>query len=185
MKKASTVYISTDYDREGEAIARSLLDRFRYSGPVRRVCLTALDESSIRKSTQQYQRWSGYCAPVLRSPWAATCNWLIGMNVSRLYTVLARQVGFESTLHVGRVITPTVALVCQRDRDIAGFTPSPYWVLGVNVAVQNGQFWRSGYRPRSAATIRGRCTNKTYAEQVASQINGAQAVISKGGDKTR
>ena len=49
-QKASTIYISTDYDREGEAIARSLLDRFRYSGPIRRVCLTALDESSIKKA---------------------------------------------------------------------------------------------------------------------------------------
>ncbi|MDV5727865.1 DNA topoisomerase [Klebsiella pneumoniae] len=51
------------------------------------------------------------------------------MNVSRLYTVLARDVGFNHTLHVGRVITPTVALVCQRDREIAGFTPSPCWTL--------------------------------------------------------
>ncbi|HFZ8524676.1 DNA topoisomerase III [Aeromonas caviae] len=183
VKKASTVYISTDYDREGEAIARSLLDRFRYSGPVRRVCLTALDESSIRKALSNIKDGQETVPLYYAALGRQRADWLIGMNVSRLYTVLARQVGFESTLHVGRVITPTVALVCQRDRDIAGFIPSPYWVLGVNVAVQNGQFLAQWVPPEECSDDQGRCTNKAYAEQVASQINGAQAVISKAETK--
>ena len=160
VKKASTVYISTDYDREGEAIARSLLDRFRYSGPVRRVCLTALDESSIRKALSNIKDGQDTVPLYYAALGRQRADWLIGMNVSRLYTVLARQVGFESTLHVGRVITPTVALVCQRDRDIAGFTPSPYWVLGVNVAVQNGQFLAQWVPPEECSDDQGRCTNK-------------------------
>ncbi len=106
VKKASTIYISTDYDREGEAIARSLLDRFRYSGPIRRVCLTALDESSIKKALNNVKDGkdtvSLYYAALARQ----RADWLVGMNVSRLYTVLARDVGFNHTLHVGRVITP-------------------------------------------------------------------------------
>ncbi|MCP0820228.1 DNA topoisomerase III, partial [Klebsiella pneumoniae] len=87
VKKASTIYISTDYDREGEAIARSLLDRFRYSGPIRRVCLTALDESSIKKALNNVKDGkdtvSLYYAALARQ----RADWLVGMNVSRLYTV--------------------------------------------------------------------------------------------------
>ena len=97
MKKASTVYISTDYDREGEAIARSLLDRFRYSGPVRRVCLTALDESGIRKALSNIKDGQDTVPLYYATLGRQRADWLIGMNVSRLYTVLARQVGFEST----------------------------------------------------------------------------------------
>ncbi|CAJ0563603.1 DNA topoisomerase 3 [Escherichia coli] len=183
VKKASTIYISTDYDREGEAIARSLLDRFRYSGPIRRVCLTALDESSIKKALNNVKDGkdtvSLYYAALARQ----RADWLVGMNVSRLYTVLARDVGFNHTLHVGRVITPTVALVCQRDREIAGFTPSPYWTLGVNVSVQNGQFAAQWIPPEECSDEQGRCVNKAYAEQVASQVNGANAVISKAETK--
>lgn len=183
VKKANTIYISTDYDREGEAIARSLLDRFRYTGHVRRVCLTALDETSIRKALNNIKEGSEtiplYYAALARQ----RADWLVGMNVSRLYSVLARGVGYTDTLHVGRVITPTVALICQRDREIANFTPSPYWTLGVNVSVQNGQFAGHWLPPEDCSDEHGRCINKAYAEQVASQINGAQAVISKAETK--
>ncbi|WP_368181606.1 DNA topoisomerase 3 [Aeromonas sp. R7-5] len=179
VKKASTVYISTDYDREGEAIARSLLERFRYSGSVRRVCLSALDEHNIRKALDNVLDGQATLPMYYAAMARQRADWLIGMNISRLYTVLARQIGFESTLHVGRVLTPTIALVCQRDRDIAGFTPSPYWVLSVNVAVQNGQFLAQWVAPEECSDDQRRCTNKAYAEQVASQVNGAQAVISK------
>ena len=114
VKKASTIYISTDYDREGEAIARSLLDRFRYSGPIRRVCLTALDESSIKKALNNVKDGkdtvSLYYAALARQ----RADWLVGMNVSRLYTVLARDVGFNHTLHVGRVIFLKSAVVIRK-----------------------------------------------------------------------
>src|SRR5690554_1593295 len=87
VKKASKVYISTDYDREGEAIARSLLDRAQYNGPVSRVCLTALDPASIRKALSNIKDGKEtiylYYAALARQ----RADWLIGMNLSRLYTV--------------------------------------------------------------------------------------------------
>jgi DNA topoisomerase-3 len=183
LKKASCVYISTDYDREGEAIARSLMDRAQYNGPVKRVCLTALDDSSIRKALANIREGKEtmplYYAALARQ----RADWLIGMNVSRLYTVLTRKVGFSQTLHVGRVITPTVALVCQRDRDIANFTPSPYWSLTVGVSVQNGQFTAQWAPPEECSDDQGRCINKAFAEQVASQVRGSSGIISKAETK--
>ncbi|WP_370559792.1 DNA topoisomerase III (plasmid) [Edwardsiella tarda] len=183
VKKAKTIYISTDYDREGESIARSLLDRFHYAGPIRRVCLRALDEASIRKALAQIKDGSEtlplYYAALARQ----RADWLVGINTSRLYSVLARNVGYKQVLHVGRVITPTISLVCQRDRDISAFTPSPYWTMGVCVSVQNGQFTAQWTPPDECSDEQGRCINKAFAEKVISQINGANAIISKAETK--
>lgn len=184
LKTASTVYIATDFDREGEAIARTIMDRAHYRGPVKRVCLTALDDASIRKALTSVRDGKEtiplYFAAIARQ----RADWLIGMNISRLYTVLSRQVGFNETLHVGRVITPTVALVCQRDKEIADFIPAPYWPLNVEVSVQNGQFKAAWIPPKECSDHNGRCINKAFAEQVAHQIRGAAAVVSKADTKT-
>ncbi|WP_242538069.1 DNA topoisomerase, partial [Vibrio parahaemolyticus] len=87
-------------------------------------------------------------------------DWVVGMNMSRCYTVLAREVGFGQTLHIGRVITPTVALVCQRDSEIANFKPSPFWTMDVGVSVQNGQFLAHWVPPEECSDDQGRWTNK-------------------------
>lgn len=183
VKSASSVIVATDYDREGEAIARSLLDRFRYKGPVKRLCLTALDESSIRKALSSIKDGKEtmplYFAALARQ----RADWLVGMNISRLYTVLARSVGFRETLHVGRVLTPTVSLVCSRDKDIANFKPSPFWVLQVTTSVQNGHFKARWLPNESVSDDQGRCINKPFVEQVAAQVKGAAARITKAETK--
>lgn len=176
--KASQVFIATDHDREGEAIARSLMDRCRYRGAVKRVCLRALDETSIRKALADI-RPGDETVPLYHAAMARSrADWLIGMNMSRLYTVLARKIGYDETLHVGRVITPTVALVCQRDKEVANFTPAPYYVLSVDVSVQSGAFRAVWDVPEELADDQGRCINKAFAEQVAQQVRGVSAVIS-------
>lgn len=180
---ASKVIIATDFDREGEAIARTLLERYRYSGPVERLCLTALDEASIRKALANIKPGKEtmplYFAALARQ----RADWLVGMNISRLFTVLGRKVGFRETLHVGRVLTPTVALVCQRDSEIASFKPSPFWVLQALVTVQNGQFSAQWVPGEDVCDDQGRCTSKPYIEQVAAQVTGAAASISKAETK--
>ncbi|TDX26820.1 DNA topoisomerase-3 [Modicisalibacter xianhensis] len=176
--EADRIFVSTDYDREGESIARQILDRCRFSGPVFRVCLRALDDASIRKALADIRPGEEtvplYHAAIARQ----RSDWLIGMNMSQLYTALARQIGFNETLHIGRVITPMVTLVCQRDKEIAEFTPSPYYVLRVAVAVQSGAFSATWVVPEEFADDQGRCINRPYADQVAHQVRGTSAVIS-------
>jgi len=183
LKKASVVYIATDFDREGEAIARSIMAEARYSGPVKRVCLRALDETNIRKALQDIREGSEtmpmYYAALARQ----RADWLIGMNISRLYTTLARGTGFNQTLHIGRVITPTVALVCDRDNQIKDFKASPYWDMSVAVSVQNGQFKASWVPPEQCVDESGKCINKPFAEQVAAQVQGCSGQISKSVNK--
>lgn len=179
IKKAGAVFIATDYDREGEAIARSLLERANYRGPIKRVCLTALDEASIRKALantrEGHETVSLYHAALSRQ----RADWLVGMNISRLYTVLARNVGFQETLHVGRVLTPTVALVCQRDREIRDFRPAPYWTVTATVKAQGGQFPAQWVPPDDMADEAGRCTSRSAAQQCAADTQGATATITQ------
>ncbi|MFL7922388.1 DNA topoisomerase, partial [Escherichia coli] len=108
--------IATDADREGEMIARELVEHCRYRGPIRRLWLSALDDASIRKALAALkpgaETFNLYHAALGRS----RADWLIGMNMSRLFTLLGRQSGYRGVLPVGRVQTPTLRLVVDRDR---------------------------------------------------------------------
>ena len=141
IKKATHVVISTDADREGEMIARELLDFVGYQGPIQRCWLTALDPVKIRealnslKNNQETQRL--YYAAIARS----RADWLIGMNFSRLFTLLVQQKGYQgNALSVGRVQSPTLALVVNREREIAHFIPKSHFILDVQLKVPSGQF---------------------------------------------
>ncbi|MBU2952221.1 DNA topoisomerase III [Marinobacter sp. F3R08] len=183
--KADSICISTDYEREGELIARELMYLCKFNGPVTRLKLTALDDTSIRKALadplQGRETEPLYYAGLSR----ARADWLVGMNLSRLYTLLGRAAGGEITLHVGRVVTPTVALVYQRDKAIEEFVPSPFYEVSANILVQRGHFNAKWVCPEDMADSEGRCINKGYAQQVAQAIQGAQGRIAKVTQKQR
>lgn len=177
VSQATTVYISTDFDREGETIARELLDRFRYSGKVRRVCLTSLDQTSIRRAMdaikEEWETRALYHSGLAR----ARADWLVGMNLSRLYTLKAQQAGLSETFHVGRVITPTIALVAARDESIDSFVPSPYYEVFADIHVQHGHMRCKWIPPEEVADEDGRCLNQAYAAQVAKMILSSLGTI--------
>ena len=132
IKQAKLVVIATDIDREGETIARELLDLAGFRGQIKRLWLSALDEASIRKALASLKNNEEtlplYYAGLARS----RADWLIGMNFSRLYTLLAQQKGYQGKpLSVGRVQSPTLSLVVNRDREIKNFIPKQHFTLQV------------------------------------------------------
>lgn len=164
--KASEVVIATDADREGEMIARELLALCRWRGPVSRLWLTALDPASIRKALANVRPGAAteslYQAALGRS----RADWLIGMNLTRLYTLLARGAGHDALLSVGRVQTPTLALVVARDRAIAGFVPAPFWVVMVDFATPRGPLTARWVAPDGVVDEEGRCIQEAAARAV-------------------
>ncbi|ASG74394.1 TPA: DNA topoisomerase III [Salmonella enterica] len=126
LKQVDEVVISTDADREGEVIARELLEYCRFQGRVFRLWLSALDDASIRNALANI--WPSektealYCAGVGRG----RADWITGMNLTRLYTLKAREAGISGVMSVGRVQTPTLAIVVRRDLEIENFIPKPY-----------------------------------------------------------
>lgn len=126
LKQCHSVVIATDADREGETIAREVLDYLNYGGATRRLWLSALDTVSIQRALNSI-RHSGETLPLYHSGLArGRADWLIGMNLTRAYTLLGNDRQVRS---VGRVQTPTLALIVKRDRDIAGFKPQPYYEI--------------------------------------------------------
>jgi DNA topoisomerase-3 len=172
--EAQELVIATDADREGEMIARELLEHCRYRGPVQRLWLSALDDASIRKALAALkpgaETFSLYHSALGRS----RADWLIGMNMSRLFTLLGRQSGYQGVLPVGRVQTPTLRLVVDRDRSIADFVPVPYWAIDVQLLSDATSFTAQWCPPDDSCDDQGRCLNPALAKEAAAAISNAQ-----------
>jgi len=170
LREATELVIATDADREGEMIARELLEHCGYRGPVQRLWLSALNDASIRQALQNLkpaaQTLPLYHAALARS----RADWLVGMNFTRLFTLLGQRAGYSGVLSVGRVQTPTLRLVVERDRQIAGFVPVPFWAIGVMLSHDGARFLAQWLPPAGAADEAGRCLKVEAA-------NGALARI--------
>ncbi|UII69663.1 DNA topoisomerase III [Pseudomonas sp. HN11] len=171
LSESSTVVVATDADREGEMIARELLELCNYRGPVQRLWLSALNEASIRKALSSLK--SGQeTLPLYHSALARSrADWLIGMNLSRLFTLLGRRAGYDGVLSVGRVQTPTLRLVVDRDRAIASFVSVPYWDVEVHLSSVGQPFIASWSPPSSGRDEAGRCLQQTLASQTVEAIS--------------
>lgn len=170
LSEATTVVIATDADREGEMIARELLELCNYRGSVERLWLSALNEASIRKALSSLKS-SQETFPLYHSALARSrADWLIGMNLSRLFTLLGRRAGYDGVLSVGRVQTPTLRLVVERDRAIASFVSVPYWVVDVHLSSMGQPFIASWIPPSSGRDEAGRCLQQALASQTVQAI---------------
>ena len=147
LQRCRKVVISTDFDREGEAIARNILSYVKFSGRVMRLKLTALDDKSIQNALSNIlpgeETLSLYRAAQARA-WA---DWLVGMNFSRLYTCMCReQLSQRQVVSIGRVQTPTLALVVKRDHDIENFVSKPFYELYIDL-LASGISYRAKWQP--------------------------------------
>ena len=125
--KASVVINCGDAGTEGELIQRWVINQCNYKGEVQRLWISSLTEEAIKegfknlKPSEQYDNL--YYAGFSR----AIGDWLLGLNATRLYTV--KYGGYKQVLSVGRVQTPTLAMIVNRYVEITNFKPQPYWEL--------------------------------------------------------
>lgn len=167
LRQVDEVVIATDADREGEVIARELLEYCRWEGPVQRLWLSALDELSIRAALKDLRPGQATLGMYHAGLGRARADWLIGMNLSRLYTLRAAEAGFDGVVSVGRVQTPTLALVVRRDREIASFVPKPYWQVKA-LLTAGGLTFPAQWVPAKVYTDEEkRCVHSNIAQQVA------------------
>lgn len=174
--KADELVIATDADREGEMIARELLELCSYSGPIQRLWLSALNDASIRKALDALRPGAEtlllYHAALARS----RADWLVGMNLSRLFTVLGRQAGYHGVLSVGRVQTPTLRLVVDRDHEIARFLPVPFWTIELSLSANSQRFIAHWQAPDGNTDDAGRCLQQHVAQDALARLQGVRDV---------
>ena len=106
-------------------------------------------------------------------------DWLIGMNMSRLFTLLGRKSGYQGVLPVGRVQTPTLRLVVDRDRSIADFVPVPFWAIDVTLDGNGTPFTAQWRAPQDDCDEQGRCLKHAVAQRAAEAMQGAEHAVLK------
>ena len=185
--KAGELVIATDADREGEMIAREIIELCGYRGPIQRLWLSALNDASIRKALGALKP-SAETLPLYFSALARSrADWLMGMNLSRLFTLLGRQAGYNGVLSVGRVQTPTLKLVVDRDREIARFVSVPFWAIEVALSHAGQSFVATWTPPQGSTDDAGRCLQQPVAQQAAERLRaaGAAQVLSVETERVR
>ncbi len=126
LKKASLVVHAGDPDREGQLLVDEVLEHFRYTGRALRFWVSAQDSVSIRKGLANLQDNGKFVGMKWAALGRSRADWLLGMNLSRAYTLTE---GKKELIAVGRVQTPTLALVAKRDAAIRHFKPVPYFII--------------------------------------------------------
>ena len=119
-----TIVCATDAGREGELIFRLVYDCCRCSKPVKRLWISSLEESAIREGMAHLKDAAEYDLLYEAALCRAKADWLVGINLTRLYTLL-----YGPTLSIGRVMTPTLAIIVEREKVVAGFTPKPFYTV--------------------------------------------------------
>ena len=127
-QKADEIINCGDAGQEGELIQRWVMQKAAAKCPVKRLCVNSLTEEAIREGFQTLKDQSAYQGLYEAGLMRAIGDWLLGMNATRLYT-LKYAAGKRQVLSVGRVQTPTLALVVARQREIDNFVPRQSWVL--------------------------------------------------------
>lgn len=174
LKQASEVVIATDADREGEVIAREVMDSVGYRGPVRRLWLGALDDESVRKGLAKLLPGEAKASLYASGLGRARADWLGGMNLTMALTDLfpGEGRGPGRVRHFGRVQTPVLGLVVRRERAIRSFVPKPYFTLSAVFEMQGAMVPMDWQIPADKVDKDGHCVDHAYAKSVAQAISG-------------
>ena len=125
--KADVVINCGDAGQEGELIQRWVLNQANYKGKVKRLWISSLTTEAIKKGFENLRPSEDYDNLYYAGFSRAIGDWLLGMNATRLYTL--KHGGYKQVLSVGRVQTPTLAMLVNRFNEIENFKPQPYWEL--------------------------------------------------------
>tara|TARA_B100000787_G_scaffold170248_1_gene165169 strand:+ start:2157 stop:4469 length:2313 start_codon:yes stop_codon:yes gene_type:complete len=129
-EKADVVINCGDAGTEGELIQRWVINQCNYKGKVQRLWISSLTEEAIKEGFKNLKPSELYDNLYYAGFSRAIGDWLLGLNATRLYTV--KYGGYKQVLSVGRVQTPTLAMLVNRFKEITEFKPQPYWELQTN-----------------------------------------------------
>ncbi len=152
-----------DAGQEGELIQRWVMQMAKVKCPVKRLWISSMTDEAIKEGFENLKEEKQYNRLYLAGLSRAIGDWLLGMNCTRLYTLMYGQ--NHQVLSIGRVQTPTLALIVKRQKEIDNFKPEPYWVLSTI------------YRDTLFTATSGKFTSKEEGQQAFSLIEGKPFVI--------
>ena len=180
LKAADSVVNAGDPDREGQLLVDELLEHLGNRKPVSRIWLAALDEASVRKALASMRPNEGFANLKNSAEARQRADWLVGVNLTRAYSIVGQKQGYRGVLSVGRVQTPTLALVVGRDHEIEHFKAQDYYVLCAIIGTAQSIF-KARWRPSDAVTLdgAGRLVSPVSAHTVAAKIDGKRGMVAK------
>ncbi|MEM9490399.1 MAG: DNA topoisomerase, partial [Myxococcota bacterium] len=153
-----------DAGREGELIFRYVYELARCTKPVRRLWISSLTETAIRAGMARLRPGGEFDDLAAAARCRSEADWLVGINATRALTGLARRAGGQALMSVGRVQTPTLALIVRREEAIEGFVSQPFWRVWATFACDDGQTYRGlWHRPAAADSQAGRGDSASVA----------------------
>jgi DNA topoisomerase-3 len=181
LKRATCVVHAGDPDREGQLLVDEVLHHLRYAGPVQRLLIRDLSPDAVQRQLGAIEPNAKY-RPLYESALARQrADWLYGMNMTRLYTLLGQSAGYQGVLSVGRVQTPLLGLVVARDRAIADFRPGPYYVVGATLRSERGATFRARWTPGPGVEEYldpdQRLLNREIAQRVQRRVEGRHGAV--------
>ena len=158
MQAADSIINCGDAGQEGELIQRWVMQKAQAKCPVKRLWISSMTDEAIKQGFEELKDQQEYQSLYLAGLSRAIGDWLLGMNATRLYTLKYGQ--NRQVLSIGRVQTPTLALIVNRQKEIDNFEPEPYWVLATI------------YRNTQFTATSGKFTSKEEGEKAFSTIAG-------------
>lgn len=169
VKEADEIVHAGDPDREGQLLVDEVLNDLGVlkKKPVQRILLNALDEKSVKEALHHLQPNDKFIGMRNSALARSRADWLIGMNLSRIYTILARMAGYDNSVSVGRVQTPTMGLVIRRELAIRNFRPVQFFTPQIFLRHPNGNF-SAKWKPHEGEGVDsdGRILSRDYAEKI-------------------
>ncbi|RXI40162.1 DNA topoisomerase III [Clostridium tetani] len=126
MKRADIAEVieATDSGREGELIFRLVYEKLGCTKPIKRLWISSMEESAIAKGFKNLRNGADYELLYQSALYRAKADWIIGINATRLFSVL-----YGQTLNIGRVMSPTLAMIVEREASVLAFKPEPFYTV--------------------------------------------------------
>ncbi|WP_282173160.1 DNA topoisomerase III [Cytobacillus firmus] len=162
-KDVKEIIIATDAGREGELVARWILEKIRWRKTIKRLWISSVTDRAIRDGFQNLKPGKQFEDLYESAVCRAEADWLIGLNVTRALTTK-----YKDPLSAGRVQTPTLALVMEREKVIQQFVPKEYWTIRAHIGPLQADWEKKGEK---------RIFARETADVVLSKVKGQKAVI--------
>ncbi|MEC2137120.1 DNA topoisomerase III [Bacillus subtilis] len=166
-KDVNQIVIATDAGREGELVARWIIEKVNVRKPIKRLWISSVTDKAIKEGFQKLRSGKEYENLYHSAVARAEADWIVGINATRALTTK-----FNAQLSCGRVQTPTLAMIAKREADIQAFTPVPYY--GIRAAVDGMALTWQDKKSKQTRTF-----NQDVTSRLLKNLDGKQAVVAE------
>lgn len=188
---ATEIIHAGDPDREGQLLVDEVLDYLELAPEkrqqVQRCLINDLNPQAVERAISRLRANSEFIPLCVSALARARADWLYGINMTRAYTILGRNAGYQGVLSVGRVQTPVLGLVVRRDEEIENFVAKDFFEVKAHIVTPKDERFTAVWQPSDACESyqdeEGRLLHRPLAEHVVNRITGQPAIVTSYNDK--